>query len=143
MVVPSRFFAFLLAAILAVHAVYGVVGGVAILCLGGGHKHAPTEVEHCESACGHDAAWLQPVPGEDHEERCGCTDVELSIVDLLSLPRSDDGGESSSTSAFASVSSDLSTDFEPVLIRTSLQPPSFDFGVERRLAVVASVRLTI
>lgn len=139
---PSRVLAFLLTAILAVHAIYGVAGGVAVLCLGGGHHHASGEVEHCESACTHGASWLQPVPAEEPEHGCECTDVELSLIELVTQPRSDCGDEFPDVFPPAPIANDFVAELELVTVCRSLRSPSFDGGIAHRLAVVASVRLT-
>ena len=135
--------AILLIAIIALHALVGGAGGMAVLCLGGGHQHAPAESDHCESACGHDSSWPLPVPADEHEHDCGCTDIELAVAELLTLPRGDDG--SSFTPVVVPVPA-----WGVVLAETGLgrrgpprSPPWFDPGGVHRLAIVASVRLTI
>jgi len=139
---PSRVLAFLLTAVLAVHAIYGVAGGVAVLCLGGGHHHASGEVEHCESACSHGASWLQPVPAEEPEQGCGCTDVELSLIELVTQPRGADGDDLPKELLSAPIANGFVAEPELVTVCRSLRSPSFDGGIAHRLAVVASVRLT-
>ena len=133
----------LLTAVVAFHALLGGASGIAVVCLGGGHQHAPAESDHCESSCSHDASWPLPVPGNDHKHECGCTDVELTIVELLTLPRSD-GGSDSPPAIVPSPSWGI------ILAETGLgsrgppmPPPWFDPGGVHRLAIVASVRLTI
>lgn len=139
----KRFLTILLAAIIAFHALAGGVGGVAVLCLGGGHQHAPSEIEHCESACGHDSSWLLPIPADEHEHDCGCTDIELTIAELLTVPRGGDVG----TPVLAAVPMPA----WGVVIKDSglgqrgppRPPPWLDPGVAHRLAIVASVRLIL
>lgn len=135
--------AILLTSIILFHAFAGGAGGVAVLCFGGGHQHAPTESDHCESSCGHDTSWPLPVPAGEHEHDCGCLDVEISTAELLTLPRSDGGGDVQP----AAVSS---PSWGVILAETGLgrrgppvPPDWFDPGREHRLAIVASVRLTI
>ncbi len=134
----------LLTAIIAIHAIAGgAAGGMAVLCLGGGHQHTPAEPEHCETACRHNSSWPLPVPAKEHEDDCPCTDIELTIVELLTLPRGDDG--SNVTPAVVPAPA-----WGVVLAETSLgrrgpprSPPWFDPGGAHRLAIVTSVRLII
>lgn len=144
--VKTSLLSILLTVVIAVHAIASGASGVsgaAVLCLGGGYRHAPAEAEHCESACSHDAVWPLSVPVNEHEHECSCTDVELTIAELLTLPRSDDGGKVRpavvSTPAWGIViaGSGLGRRGPPV------PPDWFDPGGVHRLAIVASVRLTI
>jgi hypothetical protein len=135
--------AILLTAIVAFHAAFGGVAGTAVLCLGGGHQHAPAEAEHCESACSHDAAWPLPVPADQHDRDCNCTDVELAIAELLTLPRGDDRAEvppamvSAPAWGVVVAKSGLGRRGPPI------RPPWFDPRGVHRLAIVSSVRLNM
>lgn len=140
--VPSRFLAFLLTAVLAVHALYGVAGDVLVLCLGGGHHHAPTESEHCENVCQHDGSLLGPIPANSQEDGCGCTDIELSLVDLVSRTSGEGAVEIPKGVPQASIPQARGTISGPSIARRSIHSPPVDGGVARRLALVASVRLT-
>lgn len=75
---------------LSLQAMLGGLGGIAPLCLGGGHEHGPAEVEteSCEAACEHGVA-ARADDGHDHH--CGCTDVRIALVDLLTTAREDAG----------------------------------------------------
>lgn len=133
----------LLTAIIAVNAIAGGSGGVAVLCLGGGHQHAPAESDHCESVCGHDSSWPLPVPSDEHDHDCECTDVELVVTELLSVPRGD------IASTVVQVALPVQA-WSVVLVETGIgqrgpprQPPWFDPGMSHRLEIVESVRLTI
>lgn len=138
-----RRLAILLTAIIAFHTSFGGAGGVAVLCLGGGHQHAPAESDHCESSCSHDVSWPLPVPVGEHEHDCGCTDVEIATAELLTLPRSDGGSDvppaivSSPSWGVVIAEAGLGRRGPP------MPPPWFDPGGVHRLAIVASVRLTI
>ena len=141
--VLQRPLAILLTAIIAFHAFAGGAGGMAMLCLGGGHQHAPAESDHCENPCSHDASWPLPVPAGEHEHDCGCTDVEFTTSELLTLPRSDGGSDMPPSIVSAPA-------WGTILAETGLgrcgpprPPPWFDPGEVHRLAIVASVRLTI
>lgn len=140
---PQRPLVILLTAILAFQTALSGAGGVAVLCLGGGHEHAPAETEHCESACGHEAAWPLPLPADEFEHGCGCTDIELTIPELLTLPRADEVGK-----VFPTISTPPAWGI--VIAQSGLgqrgppmAQPGFDPGGLHRLAIVASVRLTI
>jgi len=141
--VKHRPIAILLTAIIAFHALAGGARGVMVFCLGGGHQHAPAESDHCESSCSHDASWPLPVPAGEFEHDCECTDVEITTAELLTLPRTDGGSD------LPHVVVSLPS-WGVVLAETGLgrrgppMPPSwFDPGGAHRLAIVASVRLTI
>lgn len=138
----SRFLPFLLAAVLAVHALYGVAGDVIVMCLGGGHHHGPSESEHCENVCPHDASWVEPFSPESHEDECSCTDIELSLVDLVTRSLSERETEIPESVPQASVPHACVTGFERFIASRSIQLPPVDVGNAHRLAIVASVRLT-
>lgn len=135
--------AILLTAIIAFHAFAGGAGGTKVLCLGGGHQHTPAESDHCESSCSHVASWPLPVPEGEHEHDCGCTDVKISTTELLTLPRSDSGSD-------VPLATVMSPSWGVILAESGLGrrgppilPRWFDPGGAHRLAIVASVRLTI
>ena len=69
----------------------GVFGGLqhsVSICLGGGHEHEIAEVaEHCELECTHHSSWPTPISSDIDIEDCACTDLELSLITLLSTPR--------------------------------------------------------
>ncbi len=133
----------LLTAVIASHALLGGLGGSAVLCLGGGHQHAPAEVDQCELGCSHHSSWPLPVPAHEHEHDCDCSDIELAIAELLNVPRGDDSGYAIS---------DTVPEYSlcAVLVESGLgqrgpprPPPWFDPGESQRLALVESVRLII
>ncbi|MEQ9097097.1 MAG: hypothetical protein RIE32_12625 [Phycisphaerales bacterium] len=135
--------AILLTAIIAFHALAGGVEGMAVLCLGGGHQHLSTESNHCESACSHDGTWALPVPVDEHEHDCGCTDIELEIAELISLPRGGDV-DAPSPAIVPIPSRGVALQDAGLGQRGPPQrPPWFDPGGVHRLAIVGSVRLTI
>lgn len=141
--VKHRPLAILLTAIIAFHALAGGAGSMAVLCLGGGHQHAPAESDHCENSCRHDASWLFSVPAGENEHDCGCTDVEITTPELLTLPRSDSGNDVPPAIV-------MSPSWGVILAETGLgrrgppiPSPWFDPSGVHRLAIVASVRLTI
>ena len=143
-VVHSRLLNILLTAILALNAIVGGAGGVAVLCLGGGHEHAQAESEHCQSACVHDSEWPLPVSSRAHGDGCGgCTDFEFAVAELLAIPPSDD-----QVATVPTISAALPWRVgvtEPGVGRRG--PPAAWLGIdpsgERRLAMVASVRLIL
>lgn len=87
----NRPLAILLTAIIAMHALAGGAGSMAVLCLGGGHQHTTDESDHYESACPHGSAWPLDVATDEHAHECGCTDIELNAVELITLPRGENG----------------------------------------------------
>jgi hypothetical protein len=81
----------LLLTAIAVQAIFGGLNDSVAICLGGGHEHEATEVVvHCEFECSHHSEWPTPiVEGEDVED-CSCTDVEISLITLLTNPKDND-----------------------------------------------------
>lgn len=133
----------MLTAIIAFHALAGGVERMAVLCLGGGHEHALFESDHCESACGHDGTWPLPVPVNEHEDNCGCTDIELTIAELISVPRGGDVDDP--IPAIVPIPAwGVVVQNAGLGRRGPPQPrPWFDPGGVHRLAIVASVRLIL
>jgi hypothetical protein len=134
--------AILLSAFVAFHALFGGANGMVVLCLGGGHQHAPEASDQCESTCSHARSWPLRLPAEAHDCDCGCTDVEFTIAELLRLPRGDDAGHVLPAIV-------CSPAWGVVVVEAGIGrrgPPApprwFDPGGVHRLAVVASVRLT-
>jgi hypothetical protein len=81
---------FLLIAI-TVQAAFGGLQDTVSICLGGGHEHEVEEVvEHCEIECNHHSDWPTPVSTTQDIEDCECTDLELSLIMLLWVPREND-----------------------------------------------------
>jgi len=127
-----------------VQVLLGGTGGV-VVCLGG-HEHGPVETGHCESFCSHDSAWPIPLPenDRDHDENCGCTDVEFEVSELPILPRVDHGAPDDLTAAPA-------PDWGVFVAGAGLcrrgppspPPPWFDPAREQRIELVLSVVLTI
>ncbi|MEO1584362.1 MAG: hypothetical protein AAFR96_07315 [Planctomycetota bacterium] len=135
--------AILLTAIIALHALAGGAGGMAVLCLGGGHEHAPAESDHCESECGHHSSWPLPVPAGEHEHDCDCTDIELAVAELLSVPRGDNLGDSAPVAVPSQAWGVVLVEAGRGQRGPARPPPWLDPGRVHRLAIVASVRLTI
>jgi hypothetical protein len=133
----------LLTVLVAVKSLLGGGGGTSVLCLGGGHRHGSAEVEHGEPVCTHDSAWPVPRHGDDHDRDCGCIDAELTVAELVTLPRGDDGGKGppavvrSAAWGVVVLDSGLGRRGPPV-------PPAwFDPGGAHRLVILASVVLTV
>ncbi len=84
---------------LTVQAVFGGLQDSVSICLGGGHEHDVAEVvEHCEMECSHHSEWPTPLSEGDDIDDCECTDVELTLVTLLSVPRDSDDAPCNSLS---------------------------------------------
>ena len=82
---------YLLLTAIAVQAVFGGLQHTVSICLGGGHRHQVTEVvEHCEFECSHHSSWPAPITNDTDIENCDCTDLEFSLITLLSIPRNSD-----------------------------------------------------
>ena len=81
----------LLLSAITVQAVFGGLENTVSICLGGGHEHDVAEViEHCELKCGHHSNWPTPIAEGEDIDNCDCTDLELALITLLSVPRDDD-----------------------------------------------------
>ena len=84
----SKLTTLIVLAAITLQGVFGGLQGSVVICLGGGHEHAPTEVvEHCDLECSHHAEWPTPVSDDQHTDDCGCTDFELGLIVLLTTPR--------------------------------------------------------
>lgn len=85
----------LVLATLLVQSLLGSLPDTVVICLGGGHDHpsepCPAQTlapPPCCAGCSHDDAWPAPQPDEPHDVHCGCTDIELALIDLQWIPRS-------------------------------------------------------
>lgn len=134
----------LLAAAIAIHAMLGGVGGMggmAVVCLGDGHRHTQAEEAPCASACDHGTPL--PMPSDVHGHECDCTDIEISITDLVSPTRGHVAEPlvlcptASAAWSLVLVDSGLGRRGPP------MPRPWFDPGGRSRLASLACVRLII
>lgn len=140
----NRPLAIFLIMLIGFQAVYGGLGGVVVLCLGGGHEHQPSEMPAlCELACGHVEGLPGPMPADQHGEGCDCVDIEIELTELLSLPRVDSG--SMQTTAVYPTPNWIVTELGHGLSWTG--PPGipqwFDPGSAQRLAIVSATRLIL
>lgn len=84
----QRLTTILLLTAITVQAVFGGLQDSVSICLGGGHEHEVAEVvEHCEMECSHHSEWPSPISETEDIEDCSCTDLELTLITLLSIPR--------------------------------------------------------
>lgn len=120
----------------------GLRGPVAI-CLGGGHEHDVEDVAvGCEAECGHASQLPVAVLDDGHDERCACTDVELSLVDILAALR--DAHGSAPTIPPVSFAGWIVTDHAASLCWRGPPVAAYeDFGEAQRLSLVRSTRLII
>lgn len=139
--VSRRLVAILLVVLIGARALMGGVSGAVVLCLDGGHEHAPTEVvEACELACAHETGLTTAVVADAHD--CGCVDIEFSLAELRVLPRFDAEGvpvvlaDPAGPWVISAVGAVVAWTGPPA-------GPGFDPGLAHRLAVVSSTRLTI
>lgn len=118
----------------------GARGGA--ICLGDGH-HSDRRIEACCLAhCEHDAGILSP--GWRHHDRdCHCTDVHGSGPAVVLTSRPDDTTLFSQSACPCDDWRALVGDETRPCDGPSRAPPWLDPGIRQRLAVVASVRLTI
>jgi hypothetical protein len=81
----------LLLSAITVQAVFGGLQNTVSICLGGGHEHdVAAVIEHCEMECSHHSSWPAPIAVGEDIYNCDCTDLELALINLLSIPRDDD-----------------------------------------------------
>jgi hypothetical protein len=74
-----------------VQTVFGGLQDSVIICLGGGHSHdqevaSPTTSAPCCEGCEHNDQWPATAVETSHQD-CGCTDIELTLVELRSTTR--------------------------------------------------------
>jgi hypothetical protein len=118
----------------------GGLHGTLVLCVGGQDSASSTVAE---SACGHNhGAPLQPPSHEqEHDDGC-CADVELTLAELLTLPRQDDTAVDmpmpTVCDAWIVVAFDTGFSW-----RGPPESPGRDPARDLRLAVVACTRLTL
>ncbi len=87
----QRYTTILLLTAITVQAVFGGLQDTVSICLGGGHEHDVAEVvEHCEMECSHHSEWPSPISEDEESHDCECTDLELALIALLSVPRDSD-----------------------------------------------------
>lgn len=78
----------LVLACVLLQALFGGLHSSVVICLGGGHDHQVQEVvETCCSGCSHENQWPTPGNDEGHGDDCGCTDIELTLITLVSVRR--------------------------------------------------------
>ena len=87
----QRITTLLLLTAITVQAVFGGLQDSVYICLGGGHEHKVEEVvESCAMECNHHNDWATPVSNTDDIDNCECTDLELALISLLTIPRDKD-----------------------------------------------------
>ncbi len=140
---PRRYAHLALCLLIALHAVYGGVGGVGVLCLGGGHEHLPAEdVASCERVCEHGAGRILPAADPASAEDCDCVDAEFSVSEFSSLPRTDECPAPSFE--LAQVDAWVVTTMGASVSWTGPPTPAwFDPAGAQRLALVSSTRLLL
>ncbi len=114
------------------------------ICLGDGHEHGPAEVEaqHCELACAHESDWPAPVPADDGD-RCGCTDIELSLTDLpWARTGTDDGVVLAPPGPAAILTLVPAWAIAPPVVAPPDDPPRVR-GQRHRYAIVHATRLLV
>lgn len=139
----QRALAILLAVGVAIPALLGGYGRAVAICLGPGHEHEATEfVENCPAACSHGTEWPVPVPADDHDDRCDCTDLKLAILDVPAIPR--DQHDCVPAPMLPAKMASVVGDVPP--LPSWIRPPGVvrhDPGVMHRLALVQSTRLIL
>ena len=125
-----------------------LVGGTAIFvgCHGHDHDRGPSAVGLCEFGhCPHErSAAAGGLDGHEHHgEHCDCIDVPATAPALAIPTRIDDAPVHAGLVPRCDERLTLADGADPSPTGPPRAPPWFDPGREYRLAVVASVRLTI
>lgn len=116
----------------------GGLHGTLVLCVGGQDAESVTTTE---TQCGHDHGTPIQPPTHDHNDDC-CEDVQLTLTELLTLPRLDD--TSIDLPAIAPCDAWIVVAIDTGLSwRGPPQPPGRDPSRDQCLAIVASTRLTL
>ncbi len=134
---PHRPLAILLTILLGFQGLFSAVA----ICVGSDHEHKPTEVVAAyDLVCDHEEGWLGLVPADDHGEECGCFDIDIGLVELFSLPRSDSGSAQMALvlPAPAWIVMELELGQGP-----QLSSPWFEPGGTQRTAIISSTRLIL
>jgi hypothetical protein len=125
----------------------GVFGGLqhsVSICLGGGHEHNTAEVvEHCEFECEHHSKWPTPIGNDKDIENCGCTDVVLGLITLVTTPKDANEGIFTILSVENTLARTLDTLPQPTL-RGPPQLSNLDIPAkQQQLVVVRTTRLLL
>lgn len=143
----------LVLACVLVQTVFGGLRDTVVICLGGGHDHAaaqctPAPAACCEG-CSHNDQWPAAAVDEEHKD-CGCTDIELALIELLSTPRTIDNDDA--TPAAPSAGLPYTNTLAHLIAHPDRAPPPSQFDHARdtehtagtlRLAIVRSTRLLL
>jgi hypothetical protein len=133
----------LILAAIALQGVFGSLQGSVLICLGGGHEHEQVEVvEHCDLECSHHSGLPAPTSSDEHLDDCGCTDIELGLIALLSTPRVADNDHYIVPPPPSMI---VATRNDPTctLLRKLPTKARGDPGGLRRLAAIRSTRLVV
>lgn len=142
---PTRPVAILLLIFVSIQFLFGGLTDAVVLCLGGGHGHAPTAlVQPCGHECAHDVALPAALTqAADHEDNCGCLDITLSLAEFVGVSRPD-AGKAPVPDAARGIAEAAAPWFTVCEMPTGPPaPPWFDPGLGQRLSVVASTRLLL
>ncbi|MBC8200494.1 MAG: hypothetical protein H8E86_00495 [Planctomycetes bacterium] len=142
-----KFTTYLLLTAIAVQAVFGGLQDNVSICLGGGHEHEVAEVvevvEQCEFECSHHSTFPTPVTEVDIEN-CDCTDLELALITLLSIPRNADDDSFLALQLHPIVSIKCSVENQPLRIWRGPPQLQTDTPAKRlQLIVVRTTRLLV
>lgn len=136
----QRLTPFLLLLAIALQGTFGALQGSVVICFGGGHEHAPTEVvEHCHLECAHHSEWPLPAAPDSDIDDCACTDVEVNLISILAtLP----GAEHDAFIA-PSITVNVIEVLTPCVSSLRASSAWADHGLVHRLRVVRSTRLQV
>ncbi len=135
-----KFTTYLLLSAIALQAVFGGLQDTVSICLGGGHEHEVAEVvEHCEFECSHHSAFPTPVSEVDIEN-CDCTDLELALITLLSIPRTADDDSFLALQWHPVVSIECAVENQPLCVWRG--PPQLQTDIPAKRLQLVVVRTT-
>ncbi|MBT4531173.1 MAG: hypothetical protein HOC27_08200 [Phycisphaerae bacterium] len=139
----QRLTTILLLSAITIQAVFGGLQDTVSICLGGGHEHEVAEVvEHCEMECSHHNDWVTPITKGEDIDNCKCTDLELTLIMLISVPRDKDEAPPASLKLEFLTIPSLIVTLQPTLTAW-VAAPDYPPILRQQLAVVRITRLLV
>lgn len=136
-----RLISILITIVIVAQTAIGGLHGTLVLCLGSHDAGVVGLDDAAESACDHDHGTPMPAPSDDYDGEC-CDDVQVTLAELLTLPRF--GDASSDIPVPAAVDVWVVLAFDAGLSWRAPPDPSWvDPSREQHLAIVACTRLTL
>lgn len=136
-----RLIAILITLVIVAQTAIGGLHGTLVLCLGDHDAGVIGFDSDAEPACDHDHGTPMPAPSDDHDGEC-CDDVQVTLAELLTLPRFGDASTDMPMPAAVDAWIILAVD-AGLSWRGPPDPSWVDPSREQHLAIVACTRLTL